>query len=67
MFITLIKNNLFYMRRVCCCRFYQSFGGVYCIHLQDIYTSVRTTCNTYAYTRYTLTSNPMIIILIRVV
>jgi hypothetical protein len=66
-FITLMKNNLSSMRRVCSCRIYQSFGGVCCMHLQDKYDSGRTTCKTYAYTRYTQTSNPVIIILIRVI
>jgi len=62
-----MKNNLLYMRCVCSCRIYQSFGGVCCSHLQDNYTSGRKTCHAYPYTRYTLTSNPMIITLIPVI
>jgi hypothetical protein len=49
LFITLMKNTLFYMRHVCSCRIYKSFRGIRCIYYQDSYTFVRTTCPNYAY------------------
>ena len=53
------KIFCFICGRVCSCRIHRTFRGVCCMYLQDSYTSVRTTCHTYTYTRYTLTSNQM--------